>query len=101
MSQGDGMKNQVLRSLFVCAALIAALMVMTMTAPGQAPAPLPRAADGHPRIAGVWQSGGVSLLGEKGAPPKVAPQPVTIRLPRREPLSYQPWALEKQKTLTR
>jgi hypothetical protein len=61
---------------------------------------LPRTADGKPKIAGVWQGGGVSLVGEKGAPPKVAPTPVKVQLPKREPLPYQPWALEKQKTLT-
>jgi len=101
------MKYSVLRSLFACAALIAALLMMTITAAAQAPAanakasaPLPRTADGHPKIAGVWQGGGVSLVGEAGAPPRVAPQPITVQMPRREPLSYQPWALEKQKTLT-
>jgi len=93
------MTNRVIRSVLVCAAAVS-------IAPAQAPnakaisTPLPRTADGHPKIAGVWQGGGVSLVGEAGAPPKYAPQAIAVQMPRREPLSYQPWAAEKQKTFT-
>ena len=31
--------------------------------------PIPRAADGKPDLSGTWQSGGVSINGEAGAPP--------------------------------
>src|SRR5712692_6094458 len=99
MSRGGRMKNQ----------LIAVVLMAGLTAVAQAPAgnakvapsgPLPRTVDGKPKIAGVWQGGGVSLVGEAGAPPKVAPQAITVQMPRREPLSYQAWAAEKQKTFT-
>jgi hypothetical protein len=59
----------------------------------QAPA-ITRAPDGKPDLSGVWQSGGVSLYGDNGR--AGAPSPTT----RREALSYQPWAAEKQKQLT-
>jgi len=62
--------------------------------------PIPRAADGKPKIAGVWQAGGVSLLGEKGNPPKVAPPTVNVAQPRREQISYTPAFDPKRKGLT-
>lgn len=62
-------------------------------------AKIPRAADGKPNLAGTWQSGGVSLTGERGrgqAPPAAAATPQ----PRRDPPSFQPWALAQNKALT-
>jgi hypothetical protein len=57
-------------------------------------------ADGKPKIAGIWQGGGVSLLGEKGAPPKVAPPKVNVAQPRREQLAYNAEYEAKRKGLT-
>jgi hypothetical protein len=64
--------------------------------------PVPRAADGKPDLTGTWQSGGVSINGEPGAPPlnplpPMAPHPI-----RREPLVYKPEfdAIRKAKNLT-
>ena len=65
-----------------------------------APAAQRRTADGKPDLAGVWQSGGVSLFGDQGqAGPPAAPRGAAPP-PRREPPQYQPWAAAKQKTLT-
>jgi hypothetical protein len=57
-----------------------------------------RTPDGQPNLSGVWQSGGVSLLGERGSRP--APPPPAIPPPPREALPYQPWAVERNKQLT-
>src|SRR4029450_8285048 len=56
-----------------------------------------RTADGTPSLAGVWQSGGVSLTGEPGSRPPLPPP--AILPPPREPISYQAWAAEKNKQL--
>jgi hypothetical protein len=80
----------------VVAAITAAL---SLSPAAQAPAGVRRAPDGKADLSGVWQSGGVSLygdLGRAGAPTAPAGAPP----PRREPLSYQPWAAEKQKQFT-
>ena len=39
---------------------------------------VPRAADGKPDLSGTWQGFGVSITGEKGAPP-LHPLPPTLR----------------------
>jgi hypothetical protein len=64
--------------------------------------PVPRAADGKPDLTGTWQSGGVSINGEAGAPPlhplpPMAPHPI-----KREPLVYKPEfeAIRKAKNFT-
>jgi hypothetical protein len=53
-------------------------------------APIPRAADGKPDLSGVWQSGGVSINGEAGAPPLHPLPPIDNHPIRREPLAYKP-----------
>jgi hypothetical protein len=62
-------------------------------------APIPRAADGHPDLSGVWRSGGVSLDGESGLDRVPVPRRLNL-LPKPEPLPYQSWALAKAKTFT-
>ncbi|MEO5922403.1 MAG: hypothetical protein ABIR70_01105 [Bryobacteraceae bacterium] len=52
-------------------------------------APIPRAADGKPDLSGVWQSGGVSINGEAGAPPLHPLPPIDNHTIRREPLVYK------------
>lgn len=59
---------------------------------------IPRTADGKPNLAGTWQSGGVSLTGERGRG-QAPPAPATPQ-PKREPPSFQPWAAERNKALT-
>lgn len=61
-------------------------------------AKIPRTADGKPNLAGTWQSGGVSLTGERGR--GQAPAPAAAPQPRRDPPSFQPWALARNKALT-
>jgi hypothetical protein len=52
--------------------------------------PVPRAADGKPDLSGTWQSGGVSINGEEGAPPLKPLPPIDNHPIRREPLVYKP-----------
>jgi hypothetical protein len=88
-------------------AAMAVLVLAPAGLPGQTAAPLPpspkvpRAADGHPDLSGVWQAGSNrigtweetnsdgSLNGGAG---KITPY--AIRTPR-EPAPYQPWAAKK------
>jgi len=75
---------------------LAGMLLLSLAA--QAP-DIPRAADGRPDLSGVWQSGGVSLYGDQGtAGPPTGPRGAPPL--QRAPLSYQPWAVEKQKSLT-
>ena len=53
-------------------------------------APVPRTADGKPDLTGTWQSGGVSITGEDGAPPLKPLPPIDAHPIRREPLVYKP-----------
>src|SRR5262249_41025998 len=64
--------------------------------------PVPRTADGHPDLTGTWQSGGVSINGEAGAPPLHPLPPMANHPIRREPLAYKPEfdAARKAKNLT-
>jgi len=82
-------------------------ILLAMTAAAQTkPAPkaatakaLPRTADGHPDLSGIWQAGGVSLFGETGeAVPSAAGAGAAPR-PKREAPPYQEWALAKVKEL--
>jgi hypothetical protein len=65
--------------------------------------PVPRLPDGHPDLSGVWWRGsdiGVRPLGASPAPAAArgAPPPAAARPPSFTSL-YQPWAVEKRKTL--
>ena len=59
------------------------------------PGPVPRLADGHPDLSGVWWGG--ADIGARGSRP-----PATARDPNAVTYSslYQPWAVEKAKTLS-
>jgi hypothetical protein len=52
--------------------------------------PIPRAADGKPDMTGTWQSGGVSINGEPGAPPLNPLPPAMPHNFERAPLAYTP-----------
>jgi hypothetical protein len=80
------------RGLFVAIAAAAAVTTLAQF--------VPREADGKPNLSGTWQSGGVSITGEPGAPPLHPLPPTAVRPPARQPIPYQPWAAAKQKTLT-
>jgi hypothetical protein len=62
--------------------------------------PIPRAADGKPDMTGTWQSGGVSITGEKGAPPLHPLPPIDAHPITRQPLAYKPEFDAKRKSLT-
>ena len=62
-------------------------------------APIPRASDGKPDLTGTWQSGGVSINGEAGAPPLNPLPPIDNHEIRREPLVYKPAFDAKRKTI--
>ncbi len=60
--------------------------------------PIPRAADGKPDLSGTWQSGGVSINGEDGAPPLHQLPPIDNHPIKREPLVYKPdWDAKRKK----
>jgi hypothetical protein len=74
----------------------ASFVFMTAVAVAQ----IPRTADGKPDMAGTWQSGGVSINGEAGAPPLHPLPPSKYKPPARQALAYQDWAAAKQKTFS-
>jgi len=81
------------RLVAIIACLIAAAPLAAQDGAGTKPGPAPRLADGHPDLSGVWWGG--ADIGGRGS-----------RLPTRDPNAvtytslYQPWAVEKAKTLS-
>ena len=82
---------------------IAALVIvlpLVLGCPANAQKTIPRTADGHPDLSGIWQAGGVSLYGETGqAVPDAAGRGGAA--PRRDPPPYQPAALAKVQELAK
>ena len=72
---------------------------LSFTLFAQAQRPIKRTADGKPDLSGVWQAGGVSLLGEPGSG-KQPPPPPAIAPPKREQLAYKPEFVAKTKEFT-
>jgi hypothetical protein len=75
------------------------------SSPASTPAgPVPRAADGHPDLSGVWWPGNdltVRPLAPSPAPASAPAAPAAAPRPRPSFASlYQPWAMEKAKTLS-
>ena len=62
--------------------------------------PIPRTPDGKPDLTGTWQSGGVSITGEDGAPPLHPLPPIDQHTIARQPLTYKPEFEAKRKGLT-
>lgn len=79
--------------------LVAVGALAALPALAQSPS-VPRAADGKPDLSGTWQGFGVSITGEKGAPPLHPLPPTKYRPPARQPIPYQDWAAAKSKTFT-
>jgi len=67
-------------------------------APSKPAGPAPKAADGHPDLSGVWWPGRDLQIRPLGSEPPAAPVAGGPRRPSFAGL-YQPWALEKAKTL--
>jgi hypothetical protein len=90
-------------TLITFAGLTSAAAQTTATASNEArTGPAPRMADGHPDLSGVWWPGRDLQVRPLGSP---APAPPPAAAPPRErPPSftsfYQPWAIEKRKTLS-
>ena len=92
--------------LVTIAALAVALCAQPATAqnggapaaPPKAAGPAPKAADGHPDLSGVWWPGRDLQIRPLGSEPPAAPVAGAPRRPTFAGL-YQPWALEKAKTL--
>ena len=86
----------------VAAVLLGPLAFRSVSAQAKPPGPVPRAADGHPDLSGVWWPGRDLQVRPLGTPPPSAP-PGPPAAPRERPPSftslYQPWAVEKRKTL--
>ena len=78
--------------------MIACLMAAPLLAQDDAsskPGPVPRLADGHPDLSGVWWGG--ADIGARGSrPPAAARDPNAVTYSS----LYQPWAVEKAKTLS-
>jgi hypothetical protein len=86
-------------------ACLAFLTTLALSSP--AAAQVPRTADGHPDLSGVWWPGRdvpiAPLASPAGAPPRsAATAPPLAPRPRPQRFSslYQPWAVEKAKTLS-
>ena len=96
--------KRVLITSMVTAGMALVLVWFAPAAAGQAPKPVPRMADGHPDLSGVWWGGSdvggargggarggggaAGRGGQRGTPP---PSYTSL---------YQPWAAEKSKTLS-
>jgi hypothetical protein len=97
------MKRPVIAIVILVATAFAveAAQSTTSSTPG---GPVPRTADGHPDLSGVWWPGSdltVRPLAPSPAPASAAAAPAAAPRPRPSFASlYQPWALEKAKTLS-
>ena len=90
----------VLTAFVVAAAQTGPAGSATTSAPA---GPVPRTADGHPDLSGVWWAGNDAPLRPLGASPAPAPgAPAAAPRPPRPSFAnlYQPWAMEKAKTLS-
>jgi len=108
------MKRAVIAPVFVVFFVAAAFAVaaaqsgggaISSTASPASPAgPVPRAADGHPDLSGVWWPGSdltVRPLAPSPAPASAPAAPAAAPRPRPSFAGlYQPWAMEKAKTLS-
>src|SRR5579862_1311356 len=110
-SVGRSERSLAMRAIFT---LTAAILILTSAAmPYAAPqagapkaaAAVPRAADGHPDLSGVWWAGNDAPLRPLADAPRPAPAPGAPAAPPRQPRPtfpalYQPWAKERAKTLS-
>jgi len=99
------MKRAVIAIVIFVAAAFAVAAAQSGGGTASSPAgPVPRTADGHPDLSGVWWPGSdltVRPLAPSPAPASAPAAPAAAPRPRPSFASlYQPWALEKAKTLS-
>ena len=85
------------RTMLHLVGMLACLMAAPVVAQDGAaskPGPVPRMADGHPDLSGVWWGG--ADIGGRGSRPPAARDPNAVTYTS----LYQPWAVEKAKTLS-
>jgi hypothetical protein len=85
------------RAAFHFVGMLACLLAAPLAAQDDAsskPGPAPRMADGHPDLSGVWWGG--ADIGARGSRPPAARDPNAVTYTS----LYQPWAVEKAKTLS-
>jgi len=85
-------------ALALCASPATAQTGGAPATPPKAAGPAPKAADGHPDLSGVWWPGRDLQIRPLGSEPPAAPVAGGPRRPSFAGL-YQPWALEKAKSL--
>ena len=85
-------------ALALCASPASAQTGGAPATPPKAAGPAPKAADGHPDLSGVWWPGRDLQIRPLGSEPPAAPVAGGPRRPSFAGL-YQPWALEKAKSL--
>src|SRR5437870_2569073 len=110
------MKRAVIAIVFVAATAFAVAAAQTGQAGGGAArsttsttstpgGPVPRTADGHPDLSGVWWPGNDLQVRPLAPSPAPAPAPAAPAAAPRQPRPsfaslYQPWAMEKARTLS-
>jgi len=94
------MKQPWIASSVTGAAVIAMIVFGSSAATAQDTGPVPRAADGHPDLSGVWWSGAdVPVLNLKVGDGGTRPDGQPRQGPKTFAGFYQPWAAEKAKAL--